>query len=78
VCCPDGRRGAALWIGSGPDNLGPDLDRIIVVDPASGLLLADEWLNPQSDGVYAAGSLSQYTVCQYPGWSNKLPASAAP
>jgi hypothetical protein len=71
VTDPDGRVGTALWIDSDPGD-------VIVVDPVSGLLLADEWLAAQPHGVYAAGTLTQYTVWEFPGWSNKLPASTAP
>jgi hypothetical protein len=77
VTDPDGRRGTALWVGS-DYSPGPDPDHVIVVDPVSGLLLADEWLAAQPDGVYAVGTLTQYAVWEYPGWSNKLPASTAP
>jgi len=68
VTDPSGRPGTAVWIGprSGPG-------QITIVDPATGILLADEWLATGPHGVYAPGTLTQYSLWQSPGWSNRLP-----
>jgi hypothetical protein len=68
VTDPSGRSGTALWIGprSGPG-------QIVIVDPATGMLLADEWLATGPHGVYAPGTLTQYNLWQSPGWTDRLP-----
>ena len=68
VTDPSGRSGTALWIGprSGPG-------QITIVDPATGILLADEWLATGPHGVYAPGTLTQYNLWQSPGWRDRLP-----
>ena len=68
VTDPSGRPGTALWIGprSGPG-------QIVIVDPATGMLLADEWLATGPHGVYAPGTLTQYALWQSPGWTDRLP-----
>jgi len=62
---PQGRAGTAVWLGR------PGL--VIIVDPATGTLLADEWLAGQHGWVYAPGTVSQYTVWLRVGWANHLP-----
>jgi hypothetical protein len=62
---PDGRTGTALWLGSNPSEL-------IIVDPATGILLADEWLTPQRGSVYVPGTVEQY-VLWTSMWTNQLP-----
>jgi hypothetical protein len=52
---PDGRAGTALWLGSSPSEL-------IIVDPATGSLLADEWLTPRHGRVYVPGTVEQYVL----------------
>jgi hypothetical protein len=70
VTDPADRPGIALWMGSDPSY-------VIVVDPVNGLRLADEWLATKPDGVYAAGTMTQYQTWQYPGWSNELPTASS-
>ena len=65
VTDPDGRTGAALWVGSRPGELS-------IVDPATGTLLADEWLTSQRGSVYAPGTVQQY-VLWTSAWTNHLP-----
>lgn len=68
VTDPSGRAGTALWLGS---RSRPG--SIIIVDPATGLLLADEWLATAAHGVYAPGTLLQYNLWQAPVWTAHLP-----
>lgn len=62
---PAGRPGTALWLGSP--------DQIMIVDPATGMLLADEWIATGPHGVYAPGTVTQYALWQKVGWSNRIP-----
>jgi hypothetical protein len=62
---PDGRTGTALWLGSSPSEL-------IIVDPATGILLADEWLTAKRGPVYVPGTVQQY-VLWTSMWANHLP-----
>jgi hypothetical protein len=66
VTDPSGRSGTALWFGPSSDPAN-----VVIVDPA-GMLLADEWLATKPQGVYAPGTLTQYTLWQT-GWSNQIP-----
>jgi hypothetical protein len=68
VTDPSGRTGTALWLGrsSRPG-------QILIVDPATGLLLADEWLATTSHGVYAPGTLLAYDLWQTPVWTAHRP-----
>jgi hypothetical protein len=68
VTDPSGRTGTALWLGprSGPG-------QIAIVDPTTGMLLADEWLATGPHAVYAPGTLLQYNLWQSPGWTDRLP-----
>jgi hypothetical protein len=65
-----GRGGTALWMGPSSDP-----GEITIVDPATGMLLADEWLTTQPQGVYAPNTLTQYTLWRTPGWSDQFPAA---
>jgi hypothetical protein len=67
VTDPSGRTGTALWMGPAS---GPSF--VTIVDPATGMLLADEFLATTPHGVYAPGTLLQYNLWQ-PGWRNTLP-----
>jgi len=62
---PLGRTGTALWLDSDQS--------MIIVDPATGLLLADEFLVPQPGWVYAPGTVQQY-VAWTSTWTNSLPS----
>lgn len=62
---PLGRTGTALWLDSGQP--------MIIVDPATGMLLADEFLVPQPGWVYAPGTIQQY-VAWTSTWANSLPS----
>jgi hypothetical protein len=62
---PLGRTGTALWIDSD--------QAMIIVDPATGMLLADEFLVPQPGWVYAPGTVQQY-VAWTSTWTNSLPS----
>jgi len=67
---PTRRGGPGPRCGSAPGS-GPG--QIVIVDPATGMLLADEWLVTGPHGVYAPGTLTQYALWQSPGWTDRLP-----
>ena len=62
----DGRSATALGLASHPGN-------VIIVDPATGMMLGFEFLATQADGVYAPGTQTQYTLSEGTGWTNQLP-----
>lgn len=62
---PEGRAGTAIWLGS-------PYQFMSIVDPATGMLLADEFLIPRPGRVYAPGTVQQY-VAWYTGWANRVP-----
>lgn len=62
---PLGRTGTAIWA----DN---PFQLMIIVDPSTGMLLADEFLVPQPGLVYAPGTVQQY-VTWTSMWANSLP-----
>jgi hypothetical protein len=68
VTDPSGRTGTALWLGPAA-NPG----QVAIVDPKTGLLLADEFFATTPHGVYAPGTLLQYVLWQTPGWTSRLP-----
>ena len=70
VTDPSGRNGTALWIGT---DTRPRF--IAIVDPATGMLLADEFIATQPHGVYAPGTLTQYNLWISQGWASQLPAA---
>jgi hypothetical protein len=63
---PSGRPGTAVWLGNHPDGAE-------IVDPATGMLLADEFIASQPHGVYAPGTVTQYFLWQHLGWANRIP-----
>jgi hypothetical protein len=65
---PDGRTGAALWLGGSKDG---DLG-IFIVDPATGYLLAEAGVATRNIGGLPAGAFLGYTVYTY-RWTNTLP-----
>jgi hypothetical protein len=64
---PSGRPGIAVWLGpySNPGF-------IEIIDPATGMVLADEFLATAPHGVYARGTLLQYVLWSS-GWARQLP-----
>jgi hypothetical protein len=62
---PSGRPGTAVWLGRHPDMAE-------IIDPATGMLLADEFIASQPHWVYAPGTVTQYVVWHL-GWANRIP-----
>ncbi len=70
VTDPSGRPGTALWLGPATDP-----SEVSIVDPRTGLLLADEFFATTPHGVYAPGTLRAYVLWQTPGWAGHLPGA---
>ena len=66
---PLGRTGIALWLGN--DLIEGMITRTII-DPATGLVLAYDFLTPQPGWVYAPGTVQEYTAFTST-WTNTLP-----
>lgn len=65
---PDGRVGTAVWIHQ-PGWEYP----VIIIDPATGALLADEWLAGKPTWVYKPGTVTQYNEWVSADWTNQAP-----
>jgi hypothetical protein len=65
---PGGRVGTAVWIRQ-PGWQYP----VIIIDPATGALLADEWLAGKPTWVYKPGTVTQYNEWISVGWTNQAP-----
>jgi hypothetical protein len=65
---PGGRVGTAVWIRQ-PGWEYP----VIIIDPATGALLADEWLAGKPTWVYKPGTVTQYNQWVSVGWTNQAP-----
>jgi hypothetical protein len=63
---PGGRAGTAVWIHQ-PGWQYP----VIIIDPATGALLADEWLAGRPTWVYKPGTVTQYNEWVSASWTNQ-------
>jgi hypothetical protein len=67
---PLGRTGTALWLGN---DLDEGMITMTIIDPATGMVLAYDFLTPQPGWVYAPGTVQAYTAFTST-WTNSLPS----